>query len=276
MYKISLAKAKLPEKGPKPLYYDTFVVYIRNILSHNCIPYRLEGTIAPGASKFILELDSKQILIDFSDHPGDYLSNWKDYDAYFKFHYVEAIHGSCETIYPFAPVSFYNWAEYYTLKKRIEYICNSNLILNMQKPSGAAVARRRLVQKMLTKRYHAHVAIGYTPAQDDYWKKINNCLVHVFVPGARNDMLDRGHLQYLAFGCCTIAPPIIDVLPYNEKLIPNVHYVQCKPDYSDLLDRIEWVKENREGAVEIGKNAKELFERSCEPGKLWNWILGKL
>jgi len=142
----------------------------------------------------------------------------------------------------------------------------------MQRPGGAAKERREYVQDMLRRQYGSVVITDSVP-QIDYWKKINNCTTHVFIPGARNDMLDRGHIQYLAFGCCSIAPRITNVLPYYGKLVPGVHYVECKPDYSDLIAKIEWIRSNREHAVEIGRNARVLFEQACTPEVLWNWIL---
>jgi hypothetical protein len=273
MDKITIPNIVLPAAGPKPLYYSTFVLYMRELLDYLGIAYALSGEIALGVSKFEMTLGSDtRLLFDFSDHPNDFLSNWSEFDAYFKFHYVEDIHGDCSGIFPFAPVSFYDWGQYYSLKEQIHYSCNTNVILNMQRPGGAATERRKFVQKMLFGQYKS-LAVTNTVSQVEYWKKINDCLVHVFVPGARNDMLDRGHMQYLAFGCCTIAPKIIDVLPYYGKLVPGIHYVECRSDYLDLIDKIEWVRSNRTRAIEIGKNAKILFERSCEPDKLWNWIL---
>jgi hypothetical protein len=145
----------------------------------------------------------------------------------------------------------------------------------MQRPGGNATERRQLVHKILTAEYGQDAQINFI-TQEYYWARINDCLVHVFVPGARNDMLDRGHIQYLAFGCCTIAPPIVDELPYDGQLVPGVHYVACAPDYSDLLEKIEWCRENRGECVIIGNNARALFERTSTPHKLWSWILEKL
>jgi len=271
---ISVPKIVLPAQGPKPLYYATFVMYIRRMLDYLNIAYSLSGEIASGVSKFEMAVGSGvRFLFDFSDHYFDFLPNWAEFDAYYKFHYVESAHGDCERVFPFAPVSFYDWIQYYRIKKEINYTCNANIVLNMQRPGGGAIERRTHVQSMLTRKYGALAVTNANSSQVEYWKKINNCLVHVFVPGACNNMLDRGHLQYLAFGCCTIAPKIIDMLPYYEKLVPGTHYVECRPDYSDLIDKIEWVRSNRECAIEIGKNAKALFERSCEPDKLWNWVL---
>lgn len=266
-------KIVIPKSGPKPLYYNTHVMYFRNLLDFLEIPYVLKGVIEKGTTKFVVMIGDKKVLMDFSDHTDCLDSD--SFDAYFKYHYSYAKHAGYDKMYPFAPISFYDWPRYRDLSTKISYTGVSNTILNMQRPYAGALERRTQVQKMLKLRYGNEVIIPLT-SQVNYWKKINNCLVHVFVPGARNDMVDRGHAQYMAFGCCTIAPPITDVFPYDGELIPGVHYVQCKPDYSDLIEKIEWCKNNRENCVEIGSNAKKLFERSCLPGRLWNWVLEKI
>ena len=265
-------KITIPTSGPKPLYYNTHVRYFRGLLDSLKIPYILEGDIK--TTKFPVTIDDKRILIDFSDHP-DYLDNWDSFDAYFKYHYSHSLHGGCNKVHPFAPISFYDWTQYRELAGRIKYTCASNTILNMQQPYAGALERRTKVQQMLKSRYLNEV-VTRPISQIDFWKKINDCLVHVFVPGARNDMVDRGHLQYLAFGCCTIAPPIIDVFPYNEQIKPDVHYIECAEDYSDLVEKIEWCKQHREFCICVGRAAKELFERTCTPQRLWDWILAKI
>lgn len=269
----------VPEAALNARYYAVHVMYFRYILDHLKIPYVLKGlvgdggTSCPSMTKFLLQINDKRIVMDFSDHP-DFLENWDSFDAYFKFHYTDQ-HSVFEKIHPFAPVSFYDWDLYSKLGLVIKYTCNSDFVLNMQRPGGSATERRIKVQEILKSKYgdraHTHI-IQQTP----YWTKINDCLVHVFVPGARNDMIDRGHLQYLAFGCCTISPMITDILPYHKRVEPNVHYISCNSDYSDLIEKIEWCKSNRNACIGIGLNAKNLFEDSCTPQKLWKWINDKI
>jgi len=276
MYNITL-----PATGPKLSYYNAYVGYFRSILDYNHVPYSLDGCINvgevvfPTATKFLMKFNNKKVVIDFSDNVA-HMPDWEKFDAHFKFHYTRSIQGDCKTIYPFAPISFYDWEQYNKLQKVIHYSCNNNVVLNMQRPGGNALERRKKVRNILNNKYGKDAILQPKDTQEDYWKRINNCLVHVFVPGCRNNMIDRGHIQYLAFGCCTISPRITDELPYDGILIPGVHYIMCKDDYSDLLDCVTWVRNNRTRAREIGRNAKELFQKSCRPEKLWDWILEKI
>lgn len=265
----------MPQKSaPRPIYYERYVRYMINILLENPVNIEYEGVNVDAIYSMII--DGQKVIIDYSDHPHIDTSKL-ECKAYFKFHFRKQ-HKSFKNVYPFAPTSFYDWKQYKALRSQINYTCNNNIVLNLQKPYGHATIRRNHVRDILYKQYKLAGNLVYSPhyGQLDYWKMINNCLVHVFVPGCYNDMLDRGHIQYLAFGCCTIAPPIVDLLPYNSELIPGKHYVVCKPDYSDLISKIAWCKVHRNKCKEIGNNAQKLFDHSCSPKRLWQWILSKV
>lgn len=265
-------KIVLPASGPKPSYYEAYVGYIENLFLSPSFSIEKKGVV--NGTKFIMSIDSINIVIDYSDHP-DIKYEWLKY-PYFKFHYNKKKFEKFENVHPFSPISFYDWNKFNSIKNSISYTCGSNYILNMQEAKANALERRNYVHNILVKEYKSFVVIQNNMTQIDYWKKINDCLVHVFVPGARNDMLDRGHMQYLAFGCCTIAPPIVDELPYEGKMIDNVNYIQCAEDYSDLIEKIEWCKSNKEKCIEIGQNAKKMFDECCTPQRLWQWILEKI
>jgi hypothetical protein len=142
----------------------------------------------------------------------------------------------------------------------------------MQRPRGGAFERRNYVQKILKTRYGDSTKTEFVENQCEFWEIINHCLVHVCVPGARNDILDRGQLQAMAFGCCAISPVLADCLAWNQELVPGVHYISCASDYSDLIEKIEWCKCNRDKCIEIGQNVKKLFNETSTPKKLLEWI----
>lgn len=261
-------KVVLPASGPKPSYYNAYVKYLRNIFEDCGVNVVLQGVVT--GTKFIAQIDGKDVVFDFSDHP-DIRNDWLHL-PYFKFHYWVERFRKHENIHPFAPISFYDWNQFRRLSDVVTYNCVGP-ILNMQEAKRNALTRRIEVQKMLSEKYGSDFITKWNKSQVEYWKMINKCLVHVFVPGARNNMLDRGHIQYLAFGCCTIAPPITDGLPFGSELFSNVYYVECKEDYSDLIEKIEWCRKNKEFCIEIGNNAKKLFNKTCTPQVLWQWIL---
>ena len=85
-------------------------------------------------------------------------------------------------------------------------------------------------------------------------------------------MLDRGQGQQMMFGACTISPKLNTRLSYHGMLKPGIHYVECKPDYSNLIEKVNWVRSHKTQAIEIGKNAKALFLNTSTPAKQVQWI----
>ena len=51
--------------------------------------------------------------------------------------------------------------------------------------------------------------------------------------------------------------PVYETWFMEGKLIPNVHYIEIKPDYSDLIERIEYYNNHIDEANAIIKNANE-------------------
>lgn len=223
-------------------------------------------------TKFEVIVDGKRVLFDFSDFGHDVLD--KDdrsaYDLYFKFHLQDRKLYE-EGILPFAPISFYDWGRYRELKDKIGYSASGDTVVNCQRPYAGALERRTRVQSAMRAIYGDMFDVSLT-GQEEYWRKINDCLVAVFVPGATNNMLDRGQWQYMAFGCATISPALPEILPYGMRLKPGVHYIKCNEDFSDLAEKIEWCRANRSECVKIGGNAKSLFESVGESTALFDWF----
>lgn len=254
-------------------YYNVHYNYLLNILKEN---HEVKFYEAPtlGECCFVINIKASHVLIDFSDHQS-VSKHLNKYPVCFKFHYSK-VHKIFKNVYPFTPVSFHDWTDYKRGRRNLIYSCNSDIILNNQRPGGAAVKRRTDVQELLRKTYGPRIDTRFYPDQNAYWHKINDCLVHVFVPGATNNMLDRGHIQFMAFGCCTISPNLVEILPFNKKIQAGIHYVKCSDDYSDLIEKIEWCRKNKDECLQIGRNAAELFRITSTPKMLWEWILEKI
>jgi hypothetical protein len=222
---------------------------------------------------FKVYIDGVEVIIDFSDH----LKVLPGYDSesdvpYFKYHYDVDHHGRYQRVYPLCPVSFHSWVNYFNTKHRTDYKAVGR-ILNNQRPGGNATERREKVQSILNDAFGVHVDMNFYPNQGVFWSLINDCLVSVCVPGARNDILDRGQFQYMALGCCTISPRIRCVLPWYRRLEPGIHFVECKSDYTDLVKKIHWCGANQKGCIQIGENAKELFYKTSIPSVLVKWMM---
>ncbi len=55
--------------------------------------------------------------------------------------------------------------------------------------------------------------------------------------------------------------PVYETWFMEGKLIPNVHYIEIKPDYSDLIERIEYYDSHIDEAKEIIRNAHEYVKQ---------------
>jgi len=241
-------------------YYKIHFEYILKILQRLC-----SVTFKP-TDDFIIEVNGKSFLIDYWDNPFRTIAT--DLPC-FKFHCTE----EANKLFAFTPVSFYDWDLYEKLKSEIKYLAKGHIACR-QRPYGAALSRRSYVHRLLNSKFD-NVEIGQLD-YNGFLNDINKCLVSVCVPGYCNTMCDRGQIQYMAFGCCTISPNLPEILPFNHRIIPNEHYIQCKEDYTDLVEKINWCKKNVDKCIEIGQNAKRLFEETSTPDKLIQWITSKL
>jgi len=251
-------------------YYHAHYKFVYDLLKSMNLDVELYKQEHLRAGCFILKINGKRILIDFWDL-SKLVEDTDDFDACFKFHYSREYCDENKNVYPLCPISFYDWDEYSRLEKEIKYKCNTDLILNSQIIQHRKDKKRADIREILRDKYGDLVDTKIT-SQQDFWMKINSCLISVCVPTQRKDILDRGQFQYMAFGACTISPRLKITLPYMKPLKPGVHYIECADDYSDLIKIIEWCKEHRIACIQIGKNAKRLFSETSTPSAIWRWM----
>lgn len=227
---------------------------------------------------FSILINGNQVIIDYSDHY--YTNGYKKYKdiPWFKFHYYNDVHDKIKNVFPLGPILVYgpkrfSLNEYFLIRKKFEYIPGDS-ILNMQKPGGLALERRRNVQNIL-KGSIKSLKTNSNLSQKEFWNEHRKCLAAVCVPGANNDMLDRGQYELMGLGVCTISPVIKTVLPWNRELIIGEHYISCKDDYSDLVEIIEWCNKNKKECKIIGDNIKNVFNSVSVPKKYFKWIVIK-
>ena len=265
-------------------YYRVYYGFVRESLKAAGARITLSRDSHIGDARFTIGINGHTVAIDYSDHLT-LAPPHAQYEHYFKFHCSHGEHEQLPHVLPFSPISFYNWGQFDTLRQQIRYTAQSDRIVNRQHPHGNALHRRRHVQHLLQHAYRKQVATRKVE-MTEFWHEVNDCLVSVCVPGFRNNMLDRGQLQYMAFGACTISPRLINYLPCapekrlpnqpGQLLIPGQHYIACADDYSDLIEKIEWCRENRDECVAIGQRAQQLFLEHCTPYQLWQWVLNTI
>lgn len=228
------------------------------------------------SAAFSFSLNEKQIVVDTADSTD--ISLVLSEVLYFKYHYNSEAHYHIKNVYPLgsmliSPGILDLYKNYYSLIETDFYNSSNNLILCKQRPYGKAVQRRKLVQEKLSKAFGNQFDEKFERNnKPTHWKAMSKCLVTVCVPGARNDMIDRGHMEAMGLGVCVIAPPITDVLAGWKFISPGVHYVECESDYSNIVETVQWCQHNRDACQEIGNNAKKLFSQFYTPENYWKWI----
>ena len=68
--------------------------------------------------------------------------------------------------------------------------------------------------------------------------------------------------EIIQYGSVMIKPDMSNVITYQNIYIPYETYVPCKLDWSDLIEKIEWVKSNPKQCKEITENARRIIKES--------------
>jgi hypothetical protein len=267
--KLAIAFPPFNASGISAHNYATHVNFVVQLFRHANWLTREDGALRYFGNSFEAVVRNKVVLFDFSDT--------KDVqgtaDTIFKFHYSRE-HRGMRGLFPFSPVSFHDWEQYYQLQGTIQYSCNADTVLNNQRAYGNATQRRTAVREAVQKEYGSKADCALSD-QVSFWKKMSDCLVSVCVPGQRISILDRGQMQYFAFGGCTISP-VLDTCLIRSEVVPGVHYIACHGDFSNLRETIEWCRAHRQDCVTIGRRAKQLFLQNCTPASLTQFVLQSL
>jgi hypothetical protein len=226
---------------------------------------------------FSCRINSQQVVVDFSD-----FWNWEVHQPgipYLKFQSTKDTNISCIPLGP--PIVGLreltrgsSMQDYFDTRKHFQYK-PGNSILSQQIPGGNAKERRIRVQSMLKNNF-VNVDVQGKRKQIEFWKAHENCLVAVCVPGATENMVDRGQLELMGLGVPTISPRLTTRFVHDCLLEPDIHYIQCKDDYSDLTDIISGLLNNPNYLKFVGNNANEFFNQHYTPEKYWQWILEKI
>jgi hypothetical protein len=225
-------------------------------------------------------VNDQQIVIDYADHCTRSWQNQYTSIPYFKFQTNFPLPKNCIPLGP--PMvgvkkkdsKGATMREYMSTRYHYNYIPEKN-ILCKQMPNGAATERRLNVHRLLSDNFD-NIDISCNNDQIDFWRAHENCLVAVCVPGATNNMVDRGHMELIGLGVCTISPQLYTIFPHYQQLKEGIHYIKCKDDYSDLVDIINTLQKNTEISKSIGSNARKFYDEYYTPDAYWQWILENL
>jgi hypothetical protein len=260
------------------IHFEFFVQYAKIAgINVELVQSNDQVFIAENQLIFSCMVNDKQIIVDYADHSSKI---WKDLYPnlpYFKF---QTTQDNSKGVVPLGPPMIgvkrkgtkgATFREYNRVRYHYDYQPGSG-ILCKQLPNGAAVERRNHVHALLDQNFD-QVDTAADQDQIGFWKQHENCLTAVCVPGATNNMVDRGHLELFGLGVCTISPELYTVFPQNQTLVAGEHYIKCQDDYSDLVDVIHSLQQTPSFAKAIGNHARKFYESYYAPEKYWQWIM---
>jgi len=260
----------------KDTYYAAYYEFVINWAMQDGIDVNIlhqhDDTVWCGTRElnaFSCRLNGQPFMMDFSDFRRLQVSEPKY--TYFKWHYWPVDHCNVPNIYPLTPLLQFNVDKYFKCRDEIMYDARGEIILNAQRPRLKATERRNKAQKILHDAFPGFVDTQFLAGQLNFWPRHKNILVAVAIPGAREDILDRGQVEEMGLGVCVISPYLSECLHYNH-LVPWIHYVPIKYDFSDLVAKVKWCKSHRDECAQIGRNAQKLFDETCLPRMYWRFI----
>jgi hypothetical protein len=89
-------------------------------------------------------------------------------------------------------------------------------------------------------------------------------------------MVDRGQMELIGLGVPTVSPRLTTRFVHDCLLEPGVHYIECRQDYSDLVEILQNLKDKPDYLKYVSQNAWNFFEQHYTPEKYWEWIIGNL
>ena len=269
------------------LYYQFFLSYVENV--ENLKIELIEDTdevfshsindVNQWGNGFSCTLNDKQFIVDIKDcHLIDYTEHFPGI-PYFK--YQKSEKSNTQTL-PLGPpmcatlgngsVTKQNMTDYFNLRKSFVYNPEGMILCKQRKLSYKKFCRRPEIQRTISQNFSNYDVSFQKDSSLNFWKKHKGCSASVCVPGYRDTILDRGQLELIGLGVCTISPELDTILCYNQKLIPDVHYIKCKDDYSDLVDKIKMLQSDKKLCKKIGDNARDFFDTYMVPHKYLEWV----
>lgn len=162
-----------------------------------------------------------------------------------------------------------NWSLYDYATHAYNYVARGKILTHLYRNlSFEGFSLREVLQKKIS----SYDVDNRVTSPSEFLERCANSDCCVFAPGVSHTGLDRCPIMAMSVGACVIHPHIKAILPVNT-LIPGVHYLACKDDFSDLDELIQTPREIK---LQIGNNAKVFFKRYLTPPTLVNYILGQI
>ncbi len=150
-------------------------------------------------NEFSILVDGKQLIVDFSDLLSEGVQHFRSDVPYVKYYYYDLpFCKNVTNLYPIGSqldIQNISFGEFFEICEKSTYTAKDDIVLCNQFPHTRALERRTYVQSLLKSWYGKKADTTYIPtAQEQFWKKVQDCFISVVVPGCCNSAIDRGHL----------------------------------------------------------------------------------
>lgn len=160
------------------------------------------------------------------------------------------------------------WSLYEQLRGSVNYKASGKILFCQKKHFGNdLVYREPLREKLMAMKNH-EIDFEITDPET-YLRKVSTSKVAVLSPGVGPHWIDRSNVQLMALGCCCIMPKPTTAILKDTHLIPGVHFLECKLDFSDLEELLETPEKEM---IQIGRQAKIFFEENLTPQPLRRYV----
>ena len=196
------------------------------------------------------------------------------FDVCFAPYAQKSVYAELDNVYPFSPpwVGFdkFTWFDFRKVLNCVRYDPkSSDVMIHARRGWHGDLRAKQLALKWIDQTKFSVSKTLWKRNTVDFLSQINGCLFALAVPGVSPFYLDRAACQYMALGCCTVHPKNDYPFP-DGGLVPGVHYLQCKPDLSDVDQVVEAY--SPEEMLRIGQNAQSYIQQHFFPVPMVNYI----
>lgn len=228
-----------------------------------------------GWSGLPMVVDGVEVVVDASNY-CDTHHHAVNHRHWFRYDFLSVM-----AAYPFyahfPKMSFFDWQLFVRLCREVRFnpAQSSKILCVHGEGRGAATHHARVAaRKTLETAFPRSVHTAWQD-QESYWRLAGDCVCSVHVPGAWNNLLDRAQWQMMALGVCTVSPTIHNTV-LGDQLVPDVHYVACLDDYSDLIEVVEWCRSDPRRTERIGDSAARFFADHGTPRRIWESVKARI
>lgn len=133
-------------------------------------------------------------------------------------------------------------------------------------------SHRNYLCKKLASRFDSTVIRSRALPRKEYLKLLSEHKVAIS-PWGYGEMAYRDYEAILS-GCVLIKPNTDFVLCHPDIMISGKHYVECKPDWSDLNDKINQVLSGWESYTEMRNSSKDLLLKHTDVTEIAKYLKG--